>query len=273
MNVGLVRFSLWRLAPLLFLAGLAAAFVACGDGGPRAEERTPPTLLPTFRTPPPTDTPLATIAPPPSGPNLFNNPSFEEGGAPWFSLRTEAWGTPFSVSDRQAQSGARSALLELRADAGEQSPAKVYGVVQEVAPEQFPEELSGYYYVERWEKGTPKQYLQFVVIVFGGNVPEDAELATNYQIRYVLAGVDEPPLEIGNAKYVLVNTEAPQVGQWVPFKRNLREDFQRLWGQIPQGYERLRILFEVRWDERPPDADPSAADVFFDDLYLGPATE
>lgn len=202
--------------------------------------------------------------------NLFANGGFEEGGQPWFSLDSEAWGRPFTVSTVQARSGAGSALLELRSEDG--GPARVYGVVQEVTPGTFPDVLSGAYYVGRWEQGTPKQYLQFVVIVWGAdNAPPDVAGVENYQIRYVLGGVDAPPLAIANAKYVMLGTGAPATGRWVPFERNIRQDFEELWGAAPEGFDSLRVLFEVRWDDRSAPDGPSAADVYYDDLYLGSA--
>ncbi len=207
--------------------------------------------------------------PPVSTTNLFANPGFEEGEEPWFSLRTEGWGTAFSLSSDDPRSGATSALLELRSE-DDLDPARVYGVVQEVSPDEFPEVLSGYYRVGRWEQGTPKQYLQFVVIVSeADNIPPEVAAATNHQIRYILAGVDAPPIEIGNARFVMVGTGRPQVDQWVRFERNVRQDFEQLWGAVPAGFSKLRLLFEVRWDDRDPSAGPSTADVFYDDLYLG----
>lgn len=202
--------------------------------------------------------------------NLFANPGFEDGAGPWFSLETEAWGRPFAVSQRQAHSGAGSAALELRsADGG---AARVYGLVQEVSREAFPDVISGYYYVDRWEQGTPKQYLQAVVIVWGAdNQPAEAGAAENYQLRYVLAGVDAPPLAISNARYIMAGTGTPQSGRWMPFERSVRQDFEALWGAAPEGFDSLRILFEVRWDDRSESDGASAADVFYDDLYLGPA--
>ena len=200
--------------------------------------------------------------------NLFSNPSFEEGAAPWLSLETAAWGTPFSVSTARAISGASSALLELRSSDEGAGPARVYGIVQEITPEAFPELLSGYYYVESWEKGTPRQYLQFVVIVFDAENTPDAAIS-NHQLRYPLAGIEEPPFEIGNAKYVFLGTEEPEVGRWVYFERNVRADFEELWGAVPEGFSKLRILFEVRWDGRQPQDAPSSADVYYDDLYVG----
>ena len=207
-----------------------------------------------------------------AGSNLFANPGFEDGARPWFSLDSEAWGRPFTVSAKQAHTGASSGLLELRSEEG--GPARVYGIVQEVSPDGFPELLSGAYYVERWQQGTAKQYLQFVVIVWGANNPP-AEVAgvDNYQIRYVLAGVDAPPLAISNARYVMAGRGPPVQGEWVPFERNVRQDFEQLWGAVPVGFDSLRVFFEVRWDERGASDGPAAADVYYDDLYLGPPPE
>ena len=248
-------------SPLLGLASvvaLALTLAACGGGGGGAAAPTD--------TPPPTRPPEA---------NLLENPGFEEGEEPWFSLDSEAWGKPFTVSTRQAHSGSQSALLELRSEDPGPDRTRVYGVVQEVSPEEFPEVLSGWYYVENWRQGTPKQYLQFVVIVFDAeNLPREVQSlgANNFQVRYVLAGVDEPPLRISNARYVMVGTGEPEEGTWVYFERNIRQDFLDLWGIVPEGYESIRVFFEVRWDDRSPDDGPSTGDVYYDDLYLGPAT-
>lgn len=202
--------------------------------------------------------------------NQFENGGFEAGRDPWCSLGTSAWGRPFSASGRQSNSGERSALLELNSQGSEQT-ARVFGVVTEIAPDEFPEVLSGYYYVDAWERGSPNQYLQFVVIVWeAANAPAEVA-APNHQIRYVLAGVESQPIEIANARFVMVGTGEPAQGRWVRFERNIRQDFEELWGAVPAGYSRLRVLFEVRWDERTPDDGPAVADVFYDDLYAGPA--
>jgi hypothetical protein len=112
-----------------------------------------------------------------------------------------------------------------------------------------------------------------VVIVWeAANLP--AELVgrvTNHQVRYIMAGVAEQPTHISNARYMMVSTDEPAVGEWVPFELNVRQDFERLWGDVPRGYDRIRLLFEVRWDDRQPSDGPSAADVYYDDLYFGPA--
>lgn len=215
----------------------------------------------------PVQTPAA-----PQQQNLFLNPSFEEGRDPWISLETAAWGRPFSATDRAAHSGSNSALLELRSDDEGAGSVRVYGVVYEMKPEAFPELISGYYCVERWDQGTPRQYLQLVVIALAAeNIPEEVASATNHQMRYILAGVDSQPTFISNARYVMITETQPRLGEWVRFERNVRDDFQALWGDVPMGYAGLRIFFEVRWDDRQPSDGVSAADVYYDDLYLGPA--
>lgn len=258
-------------AKLIVMALLACAALALscsgGDSGTTA-----PTAVPTPGTPQASAGPCVPVSPTPAPDgNLFGDPSFEAGRGPWCSLDTEAWGPPFEVSGNQALDGTSSAHLKLRSEDG--GAARIYGVVQEIAPEEFPDVLSGNYYVERWEKGTPKQYLQFVVIVFGAdNIPaEVAGQANNHQIRYILAGTASQPTFVSNSRYVFVTQEEPKAGEWVHFERNIRQDFEQLWGEVPRGFDKIRILFEVRWDERQPSDAPSAADVYYDGLYLGPA--
>jgi hypothetical protein len=200
--------------------------------------------------------------------NVLVNGSFEQGEGPWFSLSTTGWGQPFRVTTDTAHSGAASVLLEM--DAGEDAAGtQVFGVVQEVAPHEFPETISGFYRVENWLRGTEKQYLQFVVIVFGAqNLPGGFP---NHQIRYVLAGAGQPPLSLLNAKYVFLDTAEPRTGEWVHFERNLRDDFSQAWGAVPEGFSMIRVLFEVRYDDKQPGPGRVAADAFYDDLYMGPA--
>jgi hypothetical protein len=202
--------------------------------------------------------------------DLFVNPSFEDGDQPWFSLTStsQGWGTPFTVSDAEAHSGKHSAYLEMRAGTEATGP-QVFGVVQEITPAQFPEELSGYYRVDDWVRGTEEQYLQFVVIVFGatglpGNYP-------NYQIRYPLAGIGEAPYDIVNARYLFVGKDQPVTGRWVYFERNIHDDFEQLWGAVPTSFQTIRILFEARYDDKTAGSGEVKADVFYDDLYVGPA--
>lgn len=245
---------------IVLIAASLVGWAACGDSDTPATTPQP--------TPAAMTTPGSPTAPSASAAgNLFLNPSFEDGEEPWVSLTAEAWGTPFRVSEDAAHSGDRSALLDMKAleDAG----AKVFGVVQEAAPPQFPEVISGYYKVGEWTRGTDIQYMQFVVIVFdAANGPTGFP---NHQIRYLLAGTSEPPFEISNAKFVFIGTDEPTPDGWVYFERDLRQDFIDQWGVIPEGFSKIRVLFEVRYDSKEAgDTEPSAT-VYYDDLYMGPA--
>ena len=202
--------------------------------------------------------------PEPAG-NLLGNPGFEDGADPWFSLKPPN----FTVSIKDvAHSGSASALLRMRAQP-EDEGTKVFYLVQEVNPGEFLELISGYYRVDHWVRGTKKQYLQFVVIVFGADDLSPPFL--NHQIRYLLAGIENEPFAIGNARFVLLGKEDPAPGQWVSFRRNLRQDFQQLWGAVPERFENIRLLFEVRYDDKAAGEGPIEADVYYDDLYMGRA--
>jgi hypothetical protein len=89
----------------------------------------------------------------------------------------------------------------------------------------------------------------------------------NYQVRYYLAGLEEPPFQLLNARFEFVAKGPPRLGVWTHFEVPLRADFERLWGVVPEGYDRLGIFFEARWDNMP-EGTSLRADVYYDDLYL-----
>lgn len=199
----------------------------------------------------------------PSAANLFPNGGFEDGRDPWYSLKPP----DFILADDIAHSGSHSAHLHLEGGLTE-TKEKIGYLVQEVTPDEFPEAISGYYRVENWNKRTPKQYLQFVVIAFAS---DNFTEFPNTQIRYLLAGINEPPFQIGNAKFVFLTRDQPVTGEWVHFERNIKEDFEKFWGAAPEGFDKMRLLFEVRYDDKQPSEGPTSADVYYDDLYMGPA--
>lgn len=242
----------------------AAALVACsGDN----DEPTSIPPSPTAAPPSPTSSPpsSATLSPSAiaSEGNVFQNPGFEDGREHWTSIKPP----DFVLSDEVFHTGQTSALLELRAEPGIEG-TKVFYLVQEVAPEEFPEIISGNYRVTKWVRGTRLQYLQFAVIAFeANNLPGGYP---NHQIRYILAGLDEEPFSIANAHFVFLNRDDPTLDEWVPFQVNVKDDFLNLWGDVPE-YEKIRVLFEVRYDDKVEGEGPAEADVYYDDLYFGPA--
>jgi len=210
--------------------------------------------------------------------NLLENPGFEAGEAGWtYPVESPYWGN-FEVVESPVHSGRRAAHLRLRAGPEDRTNAVwIEGVMQEPMPGRFPDVVGGFYRVEKWEKGDESTalYLQAVAIVFTpdaekivapGN-PAAAGLG-NYQLRAYLAGLDEPPFLLANAKVAFVGKGAPEPGRWTYFEIPLREEFLRQWGAVPSGYQKIRVLFEARWDNRPPGSQ-IAADAYFDDLFLG----
>ena len=115
-------------------------------------------------------------------------------------------------------------------------------------------------------------YLQVVVIVWKD--PRARQLtrsvADNYQIRFYLAGLPQPAFQLQNARIVMLDRKVPRLREWVHFDIPVEDHFREQWGVVPEGYEFLRVLFEARWDNRPPGA-PVHADVYYDDLHFGDA--
>ena len=247
-----------RLIAGLTVVGLAVLFAACGS-----DEEAQPSASPTAQPSPAVEL-CGRAQPPTAEANLFPNGGFEEGHDPWFALKPP----DFAVSDSVAHSGKASALLRMR-DPVEATGVSIRYLVQEVAPKEMPEVVSGYYRSDNWLSGTPIQYLQFVAIVVGAaNRPPSFP---NHQIRYLLAGIDQEPFQIDNAKFVFLSKDDPEQGKWIHFQRDLRKDFKDLWGDVPKDFTCIRFLFEVRYDSKVSGDGPAQADAYYDDLYLGPA--
>jgi len=203
--------------------------------------------------------------------NFLLNPSFELGFEPWYAMLSPNWG-PFHLVDSPVRTGSRAACVRLRPREGK--PVCVHGIVQDLAPSEFPRRLAGWYFVTNWEQGWAKQYIQVAVLVSPTDaqrriLPPELRQMPTLQMRYVLAGVDHAPIRISNARFVLVSKESPPLGRWVRFERDLVEDFRTYWGIIPVNPQRIRILYEARYDGLSDFSLPIAADVTFDDLYLG----
>jgi len=234
----------------------AGAIVSCGGGNGNSGNGT---------TPEPSGPLSATQS---ADGNWLANPGFEQGAEPWITLHPQE-GVGFTLSTDYAHSGADSAHLAMH-DAADASGSKVYYLVQEVKPGEFPDVVRGFYRVQNWQKNTPRQYLQFVCIAFGPkNFPATV---SNYQIRYPIAGIDSTPFQINNAYFVFLSRKPPVEGEWVPFEAHIKDDFLRLWGKVPEGFDKLRLLFEVRYDKKTAGDGPANADVYYDDLYIGPAS-
>jgi len=253
-----------RALTLLLALFAACAGPACSPSGGASEggEEQAPAAKPAAPALPPT------LAASPG--NLFGNPSFEEGRAPWYSLAKpeKPYWADFVRVENLAHTGRASALLPLTSKAFV-GRARIYGAIQEVSPKEMPKRLAGWYRVEEWERGAQRQYLQAVVIIWD---PKNLQQhgAGNLQISYVLGGIDRPPFAIRNRKFVFLGPVDPLKGEWLRFERDLHEDFAKLWGAVPEDFDRIRVLFEVRFDKRQPEDPEARARVYYDDLYIGP---
>ena len=200
--------------------------------------------------------------------NLLANPGFESGLDGWVWLYWSKGWAPFTLSSDHAYSGQYSLHLPLYSSDRRQTV--VWGGVQEVElPNDIPECIDGYYYVENWETGDWKQYLQLVVIDLTHPLPDRGG---NAQLRYIVSGSQEPPLTISNAQYLFVEKERrarPVEGKWTYFSVNPRRDFNENWKYTPQSGSKLRILFEARFDLHRTTI-PARGNVYYDNLYFGP---
>ena len=208
--------------------------------------------------------------------NLLVNGSFEAGREAWFSLQGDSpYWRDFQISDTVALTGRHSARLSLDSLQSNAQGTWVWGVVRDVPTTRLPRRVSGAFRVHGWQQGTPNQYLQLAITLTpreeGFIVLPDKRMPL--QVAWVLAGIDREPFRIANRKFIFAGPlEMPQ-DRWVTFEFDLHRDFQTAWGIVPDGFEKLRILFEARYDGWQPGQGEVSGDVFFDDLYLGDGTE
>lgn len=202
--------------------------------------------------------------------NLIKNAGFEAGTQEWKWLEWSKGWAPFEHASNHAYEGKGSLYLPVRSDG---RPTIVWGAVQELTlDDDIPECVEGYYYVDQWQGGEWKQYLQFVIIDLSHSLGEKMGQA---QLRYIVSGVTTPPLNISNAQYLFVEThrrETPVLKQWTKFSIDPKADFLKNWNYTPTKGSQLRILFEARFDHHMKQANPALADVYFDNLYMGPKT-
>jgi hypothetical protein len=196
--------------------------------------------------------------------NLLANGGFEGGLAPWYIPGGPAW-EPGVVSSAAARSGKTSLHCALRAPAGERQQ-KRWGAMFAVGAVPFPRHVSLFYRADRWVAGSALQYVLFAVLIGAGDV--------SYQIRYFLCGPSAIPYnEQGNVRFFLVAKGPPALGTWTRFSTDLHRDFTERWGRVPHNFETLQVAVEARYEPLSGPLDRSiAADVYFDDVYVGYGT-
>ena len=198
--------------------------------------------------------------------NLFENGGFENGEAPWRWLDTHEQWRRFAISDEEAHSGAYSVKLDVAGSEGEEG-SRITGTIQTVETDAFPEFLSGYYRVQEWRPEASFQYLQFVVVVRGGDFGDDLDL---HEVRFPIAGIDHEPFRPANAWFVFLRRGQPSLREWTYFGYPIRRAFEVRWGRAPTTWDGLEFFFEARYDGKTAEQAATSASVYFDDLYLGP---
>ncbi|MBQ1265328.1 MAG: hypothetical protein IIY06_00980 [Proteobacteria bacterium] len=202
--------------------------------------------------------------------NILMNAGFENGTETWQWLDWSKGWAAFKHATDHSYEGNGSLYLPLKSD---ERPTVVWGAVQEITlDDDIPECVEGYYYIEQWHSGDWKQYLQVVIIDLSHSLGEKMGQA---QLRYIVSGTTTPPLNISNAQYLFVEThrrETPVLKQWTKFSFNPRADFEKNWNYKPTKGAKLRVLFEARYDHHRKQQNPVLADVYFDNLYMGPKT-
>ncbi len=246
---------------------LAAAVLSCGDAAPPVQKR----LDVKWQAP----TPLLVG-------NQLRNPGFEED--------TEGWGeggdrklVDFELATAPVHAGHRSAYFLASWQPGDQErPVRFVSAPQEISPTRFPDRVAGWYRVERWEDVPESGILQLQIIVVAAGDPRTPEIVAshhpadteispelnNLQVRYQLAGPAEEPDDGGNVKTAIIAHGPPELATWVHFDLPVKSDFERLWGTLPEKYQKLGVIFGVRWDDKPEGA-ALHADVYYDDLFFG----
>lgn len=201
--------------------------------------------------------------------NFFRNPSFEAGKAHWYWREGNPSWNGFEITDERAHTGKFSARLSLRGQP-DLPPARIWGVIQgfQFDRHRTPGELEFWYRVENWRQTVKNQYIQAVVIFHGKNILPSPPTFNHIQIRYILAGLEGPPYPAANVRYLLIGPPKPKEGEWIYFKRDIVEDFSKLWGWFPKKFEKVEFFFEVRYDDPPSPENLPQGDVYWDDFSV-----
>lgn len=209
------------------------------------------------------DAPPPLPTPPPSDANLLANPGFEDGGQGWIAPQQAAW-TPFTIVDGPAHGGGYAMRVQLPGDPS--TPSHTAGGVQALDTHVFPEFLSGFYRVDSWRPNAALQYLQFVVRVAGGDMGVESP---TYEVRFLVAGAERDTPTTRDAHLIFISRAAPVIGRWTYFSYPVRRAFELRFSRAPLVWDSIQVSLEVRYDGITADAAFEAADVYFDDLYVG----
>jgi hypothetical protein len=201
--------------------------------------------------------PVATSTP--IAPNLLANPGFEDGSQPWAAADGSA--QPFVVTDTRANSGSQSVLLAVEDASGPASS----GVRQSSVTPDFPEFLSGMYFVDEWETDGAAPYLEFSVTAVAGDI---GGVVADRTMRFVIAGAGAAPHTDAFSGAVFLQRDEPDTAAWTYFGYPVKRAFELRFGSAPASWTRIDVTLQVRFDAVAEGAAPGAS-AYFDDLYMG----
>ena len=179
--------------------------------------------------------------PTPTPQNALVNGGFEDGLPPWLGLPLP------EATEERAHSGARS--LRLLTDV-----ASAAGASQAILTAEFPQYLSGFFWVEDWPEDRAEAYIAAVVTVHGDGVPDD-------RLVFVLGAGARGAPDVPPEEAVFLDRNAPSQGAWTYFAYPLWEAWVAKRGQVPVTWTSVDItLVIVGAGQR----------TYFDDIYMGP---
>ena len=167
---------------------------------------------------------------------------FESGGTAWQA----AAGTRFDVSADAAHGGTHSAALAPTGTGAASISQRL-----DVAP--FPEYVSGFYRLDRWDPAAGAGAVEFDVIVQGGGGA--------HTVRFVIGGLQATPANPGpGVAYVFLSRAAPQTGSWLYFGYPVARAFEQAFGAAPTSWSSIDLVIS---------AQTGGGTAYFDDIYAG----
>lgn len=209
--------------------------------------------------------------------DLVENGGFEEGdGEPWHRHPTSTDWLPFELTTERVLSG-QQALRTHVTSPGNGGASVIAGAMQEIElrpGRALPGSLEGSFYVSNWSSDAPRTYVQAVIMLTAdptvGGVQCDG-LPNQYpcQMAFILGGIGEPPLSIGNRRFVFLREEVPPLGEWVPFSIPVAEAFAEAWGADEPPTRQLTLYLEARYEtDGAPEGARVDVDVAWDEVSL-----
>jgi len=203
----------------------------------------------------------------PSHSNVLVNGGFEAGADGWAPVLAEAAG-PVDVVDGSGHGGRRSLALRLSGN-GTAGTGRTIGATQTVNTEAFPEMVSGFYRVDRWQPNAASQNVRFVVSVRGGDFGDGLGV---HVVRFIVAGSDAAAALLPGVAQTYLSRAAP-LRRWTYFGYPVKQAFADRFGKAPTRWDAMEISVEAGYDGETGGGPGAAAEVSFDDVYAGPLAQ